>query len=214
MYARASGQMRAAVSAATAEITPSMTTGTRCSMLPRNAPAMPAISKPPTFASTSTGSSGSGRFTASARAIASRLRARPASDSPAPCPAASCGASLSSAQAIAAQAVVLPMPISPVAINRYPFAFISPTSARPEKSACSACARVIAGPRAMFAVPRATLQSSTPGTSSSMPISTASTSVPDAAAIRLTFDVPSAMARATSAVTPLPLWETPSATTP
>ena len=41
---RAAGQMRAANSAAAAEIAPSITMGTPCSMPPKNAPAMPAIS--------------------------------------------------------------------------------------------------------------------------------------------------------------------------
>ena len=118
MKAVASGHSRAATSAAAAEIMPSITTGTRCAIPPRNAPAMPAISKPPSFASTSRGSSSSGALISSARRTASRLRRSPASDRPAPRPTAASGVMFSSAQHSAALAVVLPMPISPVAMRR------------------------------------------------------------------------------------------------
>ena len=118
MYSRASGHNPAAIKAATAEMAPSITTGTPQLMPPRNAPVMPAISKPPSFESTSRGSFGSGRLTIRARSTAPCLRRRPSSDSPAPRFTVSSGESPNNAQHSAALAVVFPMPISPVSTSR------------------------------------------------------------------------------------------------
>ncbi len=82
-----------------------------------NAPAIAAISNPPSLPSTSNASALSGLFTAIPRAIALRFRISPASLSPAPRPtASSIGVSVSTA-ATADAVVVLPMPISPVTIS-------------------------------------------------------------------------------------------------
>ena len=66
--------MRAATSAAAPAMKPSTTTGTRAAAAPRTTPASPAISKPPSLASTSRASPASGRLIASPRRITSTLR--------------------------------------------------------------------------------------------------------------------------------------------
>ena len=84
----------------------------------------------------------------------------------------------------------------------------------PACTARFACARLMAGPWVISAVPAPTRRSTAPGTEVSIPISTANTSARAAPAIRLILAVPSTMLFATSAVTSLPDWLTPCRTTP
>ena len=111
----AAGQSRTAHRAATLLIKPSIKMGTPSSAPPKNTPHSPAISNPPSLASTSSGSAGLGWLWAMPRRIASILRASPASESPAPRPVMLCTGAPSSTLATALEVVVLPMPISPVA---------------------------------------------------------------------------------------------------
>ena len=197
-------------------IRPSASTGTRQAAPPRKTPHSPARSKPPTLARTSSGSAGSGRLTSSARRTAATLRASPSSERPAPRPVKSSAGRPSSAQATAAEVVVLPMPISPVASSRTPAAACRAASRAPVRTACSAWARVMAGPAVMSPVPLPTRQSRTPGApaKSRMPISTGTTAHRAACAIRQTGLRPAARPRATAAVAAGPVWVTPRATTP
>ena len=76
------------------------------------------MSKPPSLASTSSASWLSGPLTAMARLMAETLRSSPSSESPAPLPVTCSTGSPSSTEATALEVVVLPMPISPVAMRR------------------------------------------------------------------------------------------------
>ena len=132
---------------------PSTTTGTRAAAAPSTTPARPAISKPPTFASTSTASDGSGRFTSSPRRTTSTLRRNVASSMPVPRPVTSSGGAPVNTAASALDAVVLPMPMSPMPIIPTPSRASASARTAPVDSAASACSRVIAGPRVKLAVP-------------------------------------------------------------
>ena len=147
------GAMVAAASAAAPAMNPSSATGTRRAAPPRMTPTSPPISKPPTLVSTSMPSVGSGRLTASARRTASALRRQPSPSTPVPRPVTVSGAAPVIAAVIALAAVVLPMPMSPVATRSAPASIASITSRAPCSIAASACSRVMAGPRVMFAVP-------------------------------------------------------------
>ena len=177
-----------AVKAAAAEITPSMTMGTWCCAPPKNTPTKPAMSKPPTLCKTSNGSSAFGRFTSMARAMASIFLCRPALLSPAPLPVISVMGRSSSTDRMALLVVVLPMPISPVAIRLYPCCFNSPTICIPYRMASAACSRLMAGPCVMSAVPFAILwmRRPLPLTVAATPMSTGKTSAPAARAIAQT----------------------------
>ena len=72
---------------------------------------------------------------------------------PVPRPVTSSGGAPVNTAASALAAVVLAMPISPMPSRPTPSRASSSASAAPAASAASACARVIAGPRAKFAVP-------------------------------------------------------------
>ena len=175
---------------------------------------MPAMSKPPTLERTSIASSGSGFSRASDWSMTSIFRFKPASDSPAPLPVSRRGSAPSRAHATALAVVVLPMPISPVAIIEYPFSCSSLTREAPVRIARSQSSRDMARVRKKLPVPRKTCTSRTPSTGRSMPISTGNTSAPATFAILHTVALPAAMFPATVAVTSLPVCVTPSATTP
>src|SRR3989304_2573644 len=66
---------------------PSSSTGFRSEAAPRISPAIPPISKPPTFIRTSMASSGSGRVTASAFSTTATFNERPPAPIPVPRPA-------------------------------------------------------------------------------------------------------------------------------
>ena len=108
------------------------------------------------------------------------------------------------------------MPISPVASRRTPFSFCVRTSSAPAKTACSAWARVMAGPCVISPVPLPMRRASTPGcgAKSRTPMSTGTTAHCAACAIRHTEVRPAARLRVTAAVTLLSVWVTPWATTP
>ena len=189
--------------------------GSLSSAPPRNTPHSPAISKPPSAASTPSGSAASGWLRAMPRSIASILRCSPASESPAPRPVISATGRPSSTLATALDVVVLPMPISPVASSWAPVCFCARTSAMPAAIACTACARVIAGPVVKSAVPAAIRQSAAPGTGApAMPISTGTTSQWAAAAMRQTLVRRAVRFSSTARVTEASVWLTPCATTP
>ena len=109
--------------------------------------------------------------------MAATLRRSPSSERPAPRPVISTGARPSSTLATALAVVVLPMPISPVASRRTPFSFCVRTSSAPAKTACSAWARVMAGPCVISPVPLPMRRASTPdcGAKSRTPMSTGTT---------------------------------------
>ena len=144
------------MSAAAPVMNPSSTTGRRAAAAPTMTPTSSAISRPPTAASTPSGSAASGRFTAIARSMAATLRRRPASSTPVPRPVTASGGAPVITAVIALAAVVLPIPISPSPTTSA--SEISPvsTSARPIAMARSASSGVIAGPRVMSAVPART----------------------------------------------------------
>ena len=195
---------------------PSISTGVRLTAAPRKAPHIPAMSRPPTFASTSSTSAGSGRLAPIAARIAAFFRSSPASERPAPRPQSASGSQPSRTAATAAAVVVLPMPISPTASRRSPAAARSMASSAPLRMARRQSSRLMAGPRLISAVPFRTRRESTPGVpgKSNTPISTGNTRHSASAAMGLTVLRPSARARVTAAVTPLPHWVTPRATTP
>lgn len=145
--------------------------------------------------------------------MAAFLRASPSSERPAPRPVMASGSQPSSTLATALAVVVLPMPISPVAKRLTSCSLQSFTSSAPARMACS---RVMAGPFEISPVPLATRRFSTPGCElkSLMPISTGISLQFARRAIRQAGVVPSANPRATMAVTSLPVWVTPWATTP
>jgi len=175
------GHSRAATSPATEEMKPSSRTGTRRDAAPSAAPASPAISKPPSRASTSRGSVGSGRFTSSARRTASTLRRKPESSTPVPRPVACSGLSPVKAQVSALAAVVLPIPISPRASSVTPESASSWARRVPTSSASSATSRRIAGPWVKSSVPGPMLWTRTPAspfTGKRTPMSTTSTRAP------------------------------------
>ena len=147
--------------------------------------------------------------------MASTLRASPSSERPAPRPVIRSTGWPSSTLATALEVVVLPMPISPVAIRQQPSAASSRARLIPLPMASTACSRRMAGPRVKSAVPAAMRQSRTPGTGSpAMPMSTGSTSQCAACAIRHTLVRRWARFSATARVTSCPVWLTPCATTP
>ena len=194
---------------------PSISTGTPSAAPPRKTPQRPAMSKPPNLARTSSGSAGSGALTAMPVSMAAILRARPASERPAPRPVMRETGCPSSTAATALEVVVLPMPISPVASRRLPFAFWARTSATPLPMASTASARDMAGPQVKSCVPSAMRQSSTPGTwGPAMPRSTGTTWQWAVRAIWQTLVRRAARFWATARVTLLSVWLTPWATTP
>ena len=154
------------MSAADVVFAPSRTTSIRRAAAPRISPAMQPSSKPPTFVRTSSPSCGSGRLTSSARRTISILCARRASEMFAPRPVTSSGVSLRNAAAMAALDVVFDMPISPGRMQRSPRSAQSFASAIPVSMDWIACARVMAEPFVIFAVPRAMLRRRSPGISS------------------------------------------------
>ena len=149
--------------AAAALITPSASTGTPASAPPRNAPHMPAISKPPTAASTPNGSARLSRLICNALRTAAFLRTRPSSERPAPRPTRASGRALSNAHSTHAAVVVLPMPISPVAISFTPSPASPCTSRMPARMPRAACSRLMAGPSVQSLVPFAMRRFKTPG---------------------------------------------------
>ena len=215
------GAIVAATSAAAPAMKPSSATGTRRAAPPRMTPTRPPISKPPTFASTSRPSSRSGRLTASARRTASTLRRQPSSSTPVPRPVTSSAAAPVMAAVIALAAVVLPMPMSPVATRSAPPSIASMTRRAPASIAASACARLMAGPRVMFAVPAPSGQrTSAPPISDRPPIglatpkSATTTRAPQSRASTLTAAPPRRKFSTICAVTDGGYALTPSAVTP
>ena len=83
---RAAGASATATRAAASEMKPSSTTGTRRAAPARTTPTRPAISNPPTLASTSRASAGSGRFDRERRRDDLDLARQPASSTPVPGP--------------------------------------------------------------------------------------------------------------------------------
>ena len=145
-----------------------------------------------------------------------RFRCRPTSDSPAPRPVVCSAGRCKSAAATAPAVVVLPIPISPVPSSVYPCSFNVPTRRIPVSMAWITCARLMAGSLVKSFVPFPIRQDNMARacTASRMPISTAYTSVPLSAHIRLTLAFPDAILSATRAVTWLPVCVTPWAVTP
>ena len=80
-------RQRLQTAAAAPATRPSSSTGMRRARAARIAPAMAAISRPPSRRSTSRGSASAARWCASARSITAALRAMPAASSPVPGPA-------------------------------------------------------------------------------------------------------------------------------
>ena len=130
-----------------------MITGICSAAPPRNNPHIPAMSNPPTFESTSSGSDASGSCRKIARRIARTLRFRPSPDNPAPRPVTISGSMPRKTAVIALLVVVFPIPISPVASSSYPRFFNSCALAMPASIAATACALVIAGSFVIFFVP-------------------------------------------------------------
>ncbi len=146
---------------------------------------MAACSKPPTAASTPSGSDGSGWCSSSARRTTSVLRASVSSLMPVPRPVTSAGSAPVNTEMRAADAVVFAMPISPVSRALLPAATRSRAVSMPTSMACLASSRVIAGPAVMSDVPARILRGSSPGVagrSAETPTSTTQTSAPTWAA--------------------------------
>ena len=120
---------------------------------PKITPANTPISKPPTFDSKSRPSAGLGALTSSAFCTTAVLRRSSSGERPVPCPVVSPGGTPAAAAVIAADAVVLPMPISPVAMRSAPAAAVSAAKLIPASRHCPACSRDIAGPALMSSVP-------------------------------------------------------------
>ena len=99
---------------------------------------------------------------------------------PAPRLTVSAAGRLISAESTAEEVEVLPMPISPMPTTSMSACFASAARSAPTSMAFTHSARVMAGSRAKFLVPWASLRSHTPGCmkSASMPTSTTSSSVP------------------------------------
>ena len=135
--------------------------------------------------------------------MAQSLRSSPWSDRPAPRPVISATGRPSRTQATAEEVVVLPMPISPVAMRPAPRSFSSRTSSTPVRTACSASPRAMAGPWVISWVPLPILRSSTPGIrpESRIPMSTGTTSQLATWAILHTEERLAPALRATAAVT-------------
>src|SRR6267378_2954025 len=196
---------------------PSSAMGTRLDAPPRITPTSPAISKPPTLASTSRPSRGSGAFTDSARATMSTLRASAASSTPVPRPVTRSGGAPVIAAVIALAAVVLPIPISPVPRRSAPASIAARASRAPVSMALTAWARVIAGPRAMLAVPGAIGQATSSDARAigfATPKSATITRAPACRASTLTAAPPLRKFSTICAVTTWGYALTPSATTP
>jgi len=138
-------------------------------------PAKPPISKPPTLASTSIGSSGFGLLIDKALSMTSTLWASCSSSMPVPRPVAFMAGLPLIAARMALLAVVLPIPISPVAMRSSPFFASASTSSMPTFTASTACRCVIAGPFAMFLVPKSTILHNNPGSGWKPPITPIST---------------------------------------
>ena len=136
---------------------------------PRITPTRNAISRPPTAASTSTGSaprSGS-PFASRPRRTAPTLRAMASSSRPVPRPHTSDGSAGSSAAVKALAAVVFPIPISPRPTISMPSWASSVATAIPRSIAPIAVGRDMAGPCVRSSVPRtpSTISTLTPATS-------------------------------------------------
>src|SRR6266851_384007 len=180
-------------------------------------PASAACSRPPTAASTPTGSAGSGWWRASAARTTLTFLAHIASSMPVPRPVTSSGSAPVNTATSAADAVVLAMPMSPVSRQRLPAATRSRAISMPTSTALAASSRLMAGPVVMSAVPARTLRDSSPGPggrSVATPTSTTQTPAPVCAAMALT-TAPEAMKFATiCAVTSCGQGVTPWAWTP
>ena len=163
------------MSAAAPDMKPSKTTARRIRAPPSATPASTPISKPPTFANTSNPSAALGALRCSARRTTSIFCASSSGVRPVPAPVVSCGGAPVMADTMALEGVVLPMPISPVAMRSAPACAASCASATPARTHSSACARDIAGPCAMSAVPlpmRMERSSGCSGRAAAMPAST------------------------------------------
>ncbi len=122
---------------------------------PKKHPQSPAISSPPTLASTSSTSFPSGLFISRAFATTLFLFSNCSLVRPTPIPTVCSGLSPDKALKTAALVVVFPMPSSPVPRRSYPsFASLSTVSI-PTSTAFTACSLVIAGPLEIFWVPQA-----------------------------------------------------------
>ena len=141
---------------------------------------------------------------------------KPLDDNPAPLPVTSSTFLSKRTAAIALLVVVLPIPISPVAIIPYPLSFKSLTILIPHSTASIAVYFVIAGSLVIFLVPYINFFSIRPSIyiSFAMPISTGITSTFTHFAILLTDVSPLTIFAATIAVTSCPVCVTPSSTTP
>ena len=151
--------MRQATSTAALAMKPSTTTTRRSLAACSTQPTRVAISKPPSAASTSSGSVAPA-LAASAWRSTAVLRAMPAASSPVPAPVTSATSMPPRRAASSDAALVLPMPISPSssALPGRPR-----TSSMPFCTACSHCAALMAGPIALSCVPDAILRITKPG---------------------------------------------------
>ncbi len=201
------------------EMKPSTRTGLRRAAAARIRPARPPISKPPTLASTSSPSRGSGRFVAKADWTTAILRANCPSSMPVPRPVRAATGSPHKAASTAVEGVVLAMPMSPVP-NRSVSSASDWATSMPASMAATACSRVMAGPRAMLAVPGPTLfetilPAATSGPkSAATPMSTTTTRAPASRPRALIPAMPAAKPWTICPVTSCGYLLTPSAATP
>ena len=177
-------------------------------------PARPPISNPPTLERTSIPSAGSGLFTSIAFFITATLFARASSSIPVPLPVTSSGRPFVITEVMALEGVVLPIPMSPVPTMSMPEANSSSNTSIPASIARIASFLVIAGPRAMFFVPKATFLFFTPFTAEATPISTTTTLAPTCLASTLIPAPPFRKLWTICGVTSLGKALTPSSVTP
>ena len=183
---------------------------------PMHVPAIAAISSPPTLHNVSKASASLKWYLDIACSIICFLWIRPSLLNPAPFPVISSTGLSSNTLATALEVVVLPIPISPMAMILTPSAAFCPTSSIPVKIACWHCSALMAGSLAKLRVPGIILCCVSPAwlTTSSIPTSTGVTFAPAWPAIILMLALPSAILWATIEVTLLSDWLIPSATTP
>ena len=188
------GSIAHAINAAAVEINPSIKTGVLCLAAARHRPAMPPISKPPTFERTSIGSEGSGLLTPKAVFITLIFFSTPLLSKPVPLPVTLLKSAPVKHAIIALLGVVLAMPMSPVATISIPLRSSSLNTSIPASRDFIACSRDIAGPRAILPVPYPTFfifKPSTGSKSAFTPQSTITTLAPTCCAKMLIVAPPS-----------------------
>ncbi len=177
---------------------------------------MAASSSPPTSASSSTGSV---TWAARRRAASTSatLTGRRSSGRPAPGPTTFVAATPQMAAMRHADGVVLPIPMSPATRRSAPPSTHRWAASRPTASAARASSTVMAGPRAMLAVPGRTLVCSMPAAPSRSPATPTSTTqkvAPTTSANVHTAAAPAAIVATMAVVTSEGQALAPSATTP